>query len=136
MSITSKKVNRLYIIQALLFIAYLLVLFFYQQNPGFQEWTLGMSQSLADQWSLLVNLLAVLVLAMGIRSAIRHKTKHGNVFLAISIIYAAVTWIFSHQTLETYYWLLLILFLMYLVEGAILYGHYRVCLHGCPITYD
>lgn len=136
MSITSKQVNRLYIIQALLFIAYIFVLFFYQQNLGFQEWTLRVSQSLADQWSILVNLLAVLVLAMGIRTAIRHKTKHGNVFLAISIICASVTWIFSHQTFETYYWLLLILFLIYIVEGAILYGHYRVCLHGCPISYD
>lgn len=136
MSLTSKQVNRLYLIQILLLIAYVLVLVFYQQNTTFQEWTLQISQSLADQWPILVNLLAALVLAMGIRTAIRHKTKHGNVFLALGVIYAAVTWIFSYPAVETYYWLLLILFLMYLVEGAILYGHYRVCLHGCPISYD
>lgn len=136
MSLTSKQVNRLYLIQILLLIAYVLVLVFYQQNTTFQEWTLQISQSLADQWPILVNLLAALVLAMGTRTAIRHKTKHGNVFLALGVIYAAVTWIFSYPAVETYYWLLLILFLMYLVEGAILYGHYRVCLHGCPISYD
>lgn len=136
MSLTSKQVNRLYLIQILLLIAYVLVLVFYQQNTTFQEWTLQISQSLADQWPILVNLLAALVLAMGIRTAIRHKTKHGNAFLALGVIYAAVTWIFSYPAVETYYWLLLILFLMYLVEGAILYGHYRVCLHGCPISYD
>lgn len=137
MSPTSKQVNSLYIIQALLASAYLAVVLIYAQIPTFQEWTLNMSRLLADNWSIVINnLLPLLIAAMGIRTAVRHKTSHGYVFLALSIIYTGVTWLFSYQIIESYYWLLLILFLIYLVQGAILYGHYLVCLHGCSISYN
>lgn len=136
MSPTSKQVNSLYIIQALLAAAYLAVVLIYTQVPAFQEWSLNMSRFLANNWSIVINLLPVLITAMGIRTAIRHKTSHGYVFLALSIIYTGVTWLFSYQIIESYYWLLLILFLIYLVQGAILYGHYLVCLHGCSISYN
>lgn len=136
MSPTSKQVNSLYIIQVLLAAAYLAVVLIYAQIPTFQEWTLNMSRLLADNWSIVINLLPLLIAAMGIRTAVRHKTSHGYVFLALSVIYAGVTWLFSYQIIGSYYWLLLTLFLIYLVQGAILYGHYLVCLNGCPISYN
>lgn len=131
MSPTSKQVNSLYIIQVLLAAAYLAVVLIYAQIPTFH-----MSRLLADNWSIVINLLPLLIAAMGIRTAVRHKTSHGYVFLALSVIYAGVTWLFSYQIIGSYYWLLLTLFLIYLVQGAILYGHYLVCLNGCPISYN
>lgn len=133
---TSRQVNSLYIIQALLAAAYLALVLIYRQVPAFQEWTHEVSQVLASSWSVVINLLPVLLVAVGIRTAVRHKTSHSYVFLALSILYAAATWLFSYQMIGSYYWLLLTLFLIYLVQGAILYGHYLVCLHGCPISYN
>ncbi len=133
MNLTNRRVNRLYGVQLLLLITLVLTQIFYDRWDRFQNMVDVWNQAITPTFSIIVNLLAVLLLLMGIRTALAHKTKHGYVFLIISIIFALISFSLSPTHLATFYPVLLTLLLMYIIEGLILYGHYLVCLHGCPI---
>lgn len=131
---STKGVNRLYIIQIILIALYLIALLAMQLNSDWNDAVLSFSSTLHHSSQLLLYLLSIAVVFMGVRSAIRHNTKHANVFMAVSFLFALLSWFGSAQIFASYYLMLFVVFLIYLVQGLIIYGHYRVCLDGCPIN--